>query len=101
MTKFCVVIPGEPIDEVTKADLKAKFEANQGCRWCGGLHPGECPRLRKIVFHPNDERVIREIEFWADADWSRSQVVFPEDVVLWVCLTRTFPRTRSTRNPLT
>lgn len=80
MAKFCVVFP-DGIDEDTKQVFREQFAADLACRWCGGLHPGECPRVRKIVFHPSDERQVREIEFWADCDWSSDRVVFPEDVV--------------------
>lgn len=77
----CIVIPDGDIEEAVKSDLKAEFEAGHECRWCGGLHNGTCPRVKKIVYHPSDDRQVREVEFWPDSDWSRSQVVFPEDVV--------------------
>ena len=83
MAKFCIIIPDEEIDEETKDALRSAFAAHEECNWCGGIHQGMCPRVKKIVYHPTDDRQIREVEFWADGEWSRSNVVMPEDVVLW------------------
>jgi hypothetical protein len=79
--KYCIILRGDEIDEETKTDLRASFASHEECQWCGGLHNGICPRVRKIVYHPNDDRQIRKVEFWAEGDWSRSNIVFPEDVV--------------------
>lgn len=80
MAKFCIVFP-DGIPEDDKDLYRARFAAEEGCPWCGGIHQGFCPKVKKIVYHPNDDRQIREIEFWAEGDWSRSNIVFPEDVV--------------------
>jgi len=69
------------MDDETKAHFRVRFEAHEDCDWCGGIHQGQCPRIKKIVYHPNDDRQIREVEFWAENDWSRANIVFPEDVV--------------------
>lgn len=71
------------MDEGTKNLLRARFEGADGgpCRWCGGLHQRECGRVKKIIFHPTTEDQIREIEFWADGEWDKSSVIWPEDIV--------------------
>jgi hypothetical protein len=79
--KFCVILHDAEIDPETKDLLRARFAAHEECEWCGGIHQGLCPRVKKIIYHPNDDRVIREVEFWAEGDWSRNQIIFPEDVV--------------------
>ena len=81
MTKFCVVLHDEGIDEETRDIFRARFAAHEECQWCGGIHNGMCPRVKRITYHPNDDRQVREIEFWAEGDWPRSNIVFPEDVV--------------------
>jgi hypothetical protein len=73
-----VVIPDDGIPESDKAELRARF-GTDACRWCGGLHQRECPRVKKIIFNPSDERQVREVEFWAE--WDRSTVLWPEDVL--------------------
>lgn len=83
MRKFCVILADDDIDEETKDALRAAFAAHEECLWCGGIHQGMCPRVRKIVYHPTDDRQVREVEFWADGEWSRANIVMPEDVVLW------------------
>lgn len=74
-----VIIPDDEIDEATKRELRERLETG-ACRWCGGLHQRECPRIRKITYNPNDDRVVREVEFWADSEWDHSTVIFPEDL---------------------
>lgn len=81
MAKFCIVIHDGDLDDETKAVLRSAFEAHEECTWCGGIHQGMCPRIRKIVYHPTDDRQIREVEFWGDGEWSKINIVFPEDVV--------------------
>jgi hypothetical protein len=75
-----VVIPDEGIPEEDKAVLRTRFE-REACRWCGGLHQRECPRVKKIIYNPSDDRVVREVEFWKDEEWNHSVVLWPEDVV--------------------
>lgn len=79
MPKFCIIIPDAEIDDETKEALRAAFNAHEECAWCGGIHQGMCPRVKKIVYHPTDDRQVREVEFWPE--WDKSRVVFPEDVV--------------------
>lgn len=75
-----VVIPDEGISPEDKEELRKRFEV-EACRWCGGLHQRECPRVKHIIYNPADERSVREVEFWADGQWDRSGVLWPEDVV--------------------
>lgn len=75
-----IVIPDEGLSDRDKAELLERF-ATEGCRWCGGLHQRECPRIKHIVYNPSDERSVREVEFWADSEWDRSGVLWPEDLV--------------------
>jgi hypothetical protein len=80
LSKVIFIPDGEKIPEDVKAELKTMFESNLGCQWCGGIHHGQCPRVKKISYHPNDDRQIREIEFWSDLEWDKSRVVFLEDL---------------------
>jgi hypothetical protein len=75
-----VIIPDEGIPEEDKVLLRARFQTD-ACKWCGGMHQRECPRVKKIIFNPSDERQVREVEFWNDSEWDRSSVLWPEDVV--------------------
>jgi hypothetical protein len=75
-----VVIPDEGLPEEDRVMLLARFE-NEACKWCGGLHQRACPRIRKIIYNPSDERAVREVEFWNDSEWDRSSVLWPEDLV--------------------
>lgn len=80
MARVIIIPDGDEITEEDKADVRHRFENNEGCRWCGGLHHRECPRIKHITFHPTDDRTIREVEFWADGEWDRTSVIWPEDV---------------------
>jgi hypothetical protein len=76
-----IIIPDDgELDENTKVELRARFE-HEACRWCGGLHQRECPRVKKIIYNPSDDRAVREVEFWNDEEWNHSVVLWPEDVV--------------------
>ena len=75
-----IIITDDGLDDRAKAELLERFHTD-ACRWCGGLHQRECPRVRKIIFNPSDERSVREVEFWADKDWDRSGVLWPEDII--------------------
>jgi hypothetical protein len=75
-----VIITDDSMDELTKKELLERF-ATDACKWCGGLHQRECPRIRKIIYNPSDERYVREVEFWADKDWDHSGVLWPEDLI--------------------
>lgn len=88
-----VVIPDEGMDEDTKKHLRLRFEA-EACNYCGGLHEYVCPRVKKIIYHPSDDRVVREVEFWPDDVWDHSRVIFPHDVILWMSCHRTRLRIR-------
>jgi hypothetical protein len=76
-----ILISDDGMSEAVKADMRLKFEGGEACRWCGGLHKRECPRVRKIIFNPADERSVREVEFWNDTEYDRSAILWPEDVV--------------------
>jgi hypothetical protein len=75
-----VVISDDGLSETDKAVLLERF-STEACKWCGGLHQRECPRIKKIVYNPSDERSVREVEFWADSDWDHSGVLWPEDLM--------------------
>ncbi|HEV2355818.1 MAG TPA: hypothetical protein VGR89_16330 [Puia sp.] len=77
-----VVLPDDgKLPEDQRQELLSRFEAGEGCEWCGGLHHKQCPRIRHIIYHPSDPTKINEIEFWRDGEWDRSGVLYPEDVV--------------------
>jgi hypothetical protein len=80
MAKRVILIGDEGLSEGDKADLRRRFE-DEACRWCGGMHQRECPRVKKIIFNPADERSVREVEFWNDTEWDRSTVLWPEDLI--------------------
>lgn len=80
MANRVILIDDEGLSEGDKADLRRRFES-EACRWCGGMHQRECPRIKKIIFNPADERSVREVEFWNDTEWDRSSVLWPEDVI--------------------
>jgi hypothetical protein len=75
-----IIIPDEGMDEQEKKELLERFSTD-GCRWCGGLHMRECPRIKHIIYNPSDERSVREVEFWSDKEWDRSGVLWPEDLI--------------------
>lgn len=84
MTVRVVVIPDDgQMNAQTRGFLKQVFQGEvpgkAKCEHCGGLHERECGRVRKIIYHPSGERVA-EVEYWADGDWDRSVVIWPEDV---------------------
>lgn len=80
MSRVVIIPDDDGLDETSKAELFARFQS-QSCRWCGGLHQQECPRIRRVVYNPSDSREVREIEFWSDGEWDKSSVLFPEDVI--------------------
>lgn len=75
-----VIISDDSMDDHTKAELLDRFNT-EACRWCGGLHQRECPRIKHIIYNPSDERSVREVEFWSDNEWDRSGVLWPEDLI--------------------
>jgi len=83
MSPRVVVVTEEGMTSQQKGFLKQVFQGEIGdrapCEWCGGLHQRECGRVKRMVFHPSGERVA-EIEFWADDQWDKSAVIWPEDV---------------------
>jgi hypothetical protein len=81
MAERIILIPDDGMPEGVKAEMRAKFEGGGACRWCGGLHQRECPRVKKIIFNPADDRQVREVEFWNDAEYDHSSVLWPEDCV--------------------
>lgn len=83
VSRIIVYNADEGMDAETRAHLQRCFAGevpgSEPCQWCGGLHRRECGRVKKIIYHPTDPEVIREIEFWADVDWDHSKVIWPED----------------------
>jgi hypothetical protein len=74
-----IIVDDDGLDDETKAEMRLKFENGEGCRFCGGLHQRECPRIKHIIYNPSDAREVREVEFWPE--WDRSTVLWPEDCV--------------------
>jgi hypothetical protein len=82
MANRVILITDEGLSEEDKILLRRKFaDGDEVCRWCGGLHRRECPRVRKIIFNPADDRAVREVEFWNDMEYDRSSILWPEDCV--------------------
>jgi hypothetical protein len=52
-----------------------EFERRQ-CRHCGGVHSRACPRVKRLRY--TDSGAIAEIEYWPDAMWSDTGVIWPE-----------------------
>jgi hypothetical protein len=75
-----ILITDDGMDDKTKKEMLERF-ATDACKWCGGLHQRECPRIKHIIYNPSDDRVVREVEFWSDGEWDRSGVLWPEDVI--------------------
>jgi hypothetical protein len=42
--------------------LTPGLDLEGACRWCGCLHGGTCPRVKKIVY--GDDGTVKEVEFW-------------------------------------
>lgn len=80
MARLIVVPDSGEMDADTKRILREQLEAGEGCRWCGGLHQRECPRLKKVTYHPTDGSQVRDVEFWSDSEWDKSSIIFPEDL---------------------
>lgn len=57
---------------------RGAFQSGRACVHCGGLHLRACPRVKRFVF--DEQRRVREVEFWADGEWPADVVVWPEDV---------------------
>lgn len=55
------------------------------CRNCGTIHPGICPRVREMTYHPNGN--VATERFWKPGEWEppwdavRASDVFPGGVV--------------------
>lgn len=77
---------------ITQADLAAERIERQRvtketfdkllatkCAHCGGTHAIACPRLKRVRFRA-DGQTAMEVEFWADGEWPKDRVVFPEDL---------------------
>lgn len=75
-----IVIPDSGLDEATRKELLQQLSTG-ACKYCAGLHDQVCPRVKHIIYHPGDDRVVREVEFWADSEWNKSGVIFAEDLV--------------------
>ncbi len=48
------------------------------CRHCLGRHTRACPRVKRLVFHPNG--ALAEVEFWRAGQWDESSVIWAEDL---------------------
>lgn len=58
------------------APMKTTVFEQQACRFCRTLHPGHCPAVREIDYHP-DGRVAK-VSYWAK--WNDSGVLRREDI---------------------
>jgi hypothetical protein len=80
MSRIIVIPDDSELDSATKAELRLRFE-KESCRFCGGLHQRECPRVKKVIYNPSDQREVREVEYWNDSEWDHSCVLWPDDVI--------------------
>ena len=71
-----------------KSDAQAIFTTrpDRPCEFCGGYHlrqgdagsvPKVCPRIKRMVFHPNGNLI--EVEYWQHGQWDETGVIWPED----------------------
>lgn len=76
-----VSVPGR-YRPMAAEDVKTaeELQAEQTCRWCGGLHARACPRVKRLSYDPTGQNVT-EVEFWPADQWSDAHVVWPEDLV--------------------
>lgn len=59
-------------------EFRARFTRKENCTHCGGIHARSCPRVKRLVWHPNG--TLAEVEFWSSGEWSDENVVWPEDI---------------------
>ena len=62
-------VPGLP-------PIRTTVFEQQACKFCRSLHPGHCPAVRELEYHP-DGRVAR-VSFWPK--WDASGVLRREDI---------------------
>lgn|GEM_PF-6404115 len=72
--------------EKTAAQAIFTTRPDRPCEFCGGYHlrQGEagsvqkvCPRIKRMVFHPNGNLI--EVEYWQHGHWDETGVIWPED----------------------
>lgn len=49
------------------------------CSHCGGWHARACPRVRRMVFGTDGQRLV-EVEFWPHGQWPTDGIIWPEQV---------------------
>jgi hypothetical protein len=66
------------IDATDRAAMRKALDEGKGCQHCGGLHTRACPRVRRLVYHPNG--MVAEVEFFPPDVWSDNEIIWPEDL---------------------
>jgi transcriptional regulator with XRE-family HTH domain len=64
----------ETLTEEERRNVIAHFEAGETCKHCFGIHARACPRVKSLQYHP--EGALAKVEFWADEEWPKENVLF-------------------------
>ena len=67
-----------PID--LAREYKTRLENEEFCEHCGGFHVRKCPRVKRVIYSSAGN--ISEVEYWQDGLWPKADIVWPEDIVL-------------------
>jgi hypothetical protein len=70
----------KPKEKKKNSDEQLTFAEFEGmrCAHCGGAHLRACPRVKRMIFHTSG--ALNEIEFWADGQWDKTNVAWPEEI---------------------
>ncbi|HEV2036899.1 MAG TPA: hypothetical protein VGU71_22335 [Candidatus Dormibacteraeota bacterium] len=52
---FAAEVPAPTPQEKQHQELGGPFEVLSSCRWCWGQHPGACPYIKQVEWHPNGQ----------------------------------------------
>ena len=69
----------EPPAPLSEEQRQSILDPANRCAHCGGVHAINCPRVKRIRFRADGSTPL-EVEFWADNEWPKDRIVFPEDV---------------------
>jgi hypothetical protein len=61
-----------------RSDARTIFGKGEQCQHCGGIHARACPRVSSLKWHTDGSLI--EVSYWPDREWSRADIIFPEDV---------------------